>query len=315
MKQEILLTGGGGFIGTHLADALRATYAVVIYDNFRRDSLQFASHLKDCNNVKIITGDVLDREALTRAMQHADAVIHLAAIAGVSSYYREPLNTLRVNILGTLNVLESMLSTGTRTMIDFSTSEVYGVDADHVTEEHPHGIGPVSQKRWVYAVSKLASEHFTLRYGEEHGLHCTCIRPFNIYGPGQTGEGAIRNFAAALLSNKPITIYGDGTDVRAWCYIDDLVTAILSILENPAAGGKAFNIGNPSQAFTTTQLATMMIQLFGKGSICYVPAEHAPIRLRIPDISRAREILGFKPKVSLEEGLKKTFEWYKETTV
>jgi len=94
-------------------------------------------------------------------------------------------------------------------MIDFSTSEVYGVSADHVTGEHPHGIGPVSRKRWVYTTNRLASEHCTLRYGAEYGLDCACIRPFTIYGPGQTGEGAIRSFAAALLSNKPITIYGD----------------------------------------------------------------------------------------------------------
>ena len=312
---KILLTGGAGFIGTHLAEVLRQKHSIVIYDNFRRDSLKFAPQLKNDSNLKVIEGDILDLESLRSAMEGVDAVIHLAAIAGVSSYYRESTKTLRVNILGTLNVLESMLSAGTRTMIDFSTSEVYGISADHVTEEHPHGIGPVSQKRWVYATSKLASEHFTLRYGEEHGLDCACIRPFNIYGPGQTGEGAIRNFAAALLSNKPITIYGDGADVRAWCYIDDLVTAIISILEKPGASGQSFNIGNPSQAVSTTQLATMMIQLYGKGSICYVPAEHAPIRLRIPDISRAREILGFEPKVSLEEGLKKTIQWYEETTV
>lgn len=310
---KILLTGGGGFIGTHLADALRHKYSVVIYDNFRRDSLRFNPEVRDCAQVKVITGDILELESLRAAMEGVDAVIHLAAIAGVSSYYQESSKTLRVNILGTLNVLESMLSTGTQTMIDFSTSEVYGIDADHVTEEHTHGIGPVSQKRWVYAVSKLASEHFTLRYGEEHGLHCTCIRPFNIYGPGQTGEGAIRNFAGELLSNKLITIYGDGADVRAWCYIDDLVTAIVSILDNPAASGQSFNIGNPSQAVNTTQLAGMMIRLFGKGSMCHVPAEHAPIRLRIPDITRARKILGFEPKISLEEGLKKTLEWYKET--
>ena len=312
---KILLTGGAGFIGTHLAEVLRKKHSIVIYDNFRRDSLQFAPQLKNDTSLEVIKGDILDLESLRSAMEGVDTVIHLAAIAGVSSYYRESSKTLRVNILGTLNVLEAMLPAGTQTMIDFSTSEVYGINADHVTEEHPHGIGPVSQQRWVYATSKLASEHFTLRYGEEHGLRCTCIRPFNIYGPGQTGEGAIRNFAAALLSNKPVTIYGDGADVRAWCYIDDLVTAVISILGNPAASGKAFNIGNPSQAVSTTQLATMMIQVNGHGSICYVPAEHAPIRLRIPDISRAREILGFEPKVSLEEGLKKTLEWYKETTV
>jgi nucleoside-diphosphate-sugar epimerase len=271
--------------------------------------------LQESNDVEILKGDVLNFDSLKSAVRGASAVIHLAAIAGVSSYYKEPLKTLRVNTLGTLNVLEAMVDAGVRKIIDFSTSEVYGVNADHVNEEDPHSIGPVSQKRWVYATSKLVSEHLTLRYGEEYGLQSMCLRPFNIYGPGQTGEGAIRNFAGALVAGKPITIYGDGKDVRAWCFIDDLVEAVTIMLKKPGASGMTFNIGNPSQTVTTAQLAEMMIRIYGKGSITYVEAEHTPIRLRIPDITRAKEILGFEPKVSLEEGLKKTLKWYKEITL
>jgi nucleoside-diphosphate-sugar epimerase len=313
-KKSVLLTGGAGFIGTHLADALKEKYDIIIYDALRRDTLSFFPHLKHHPSVKIIVGDVLNYDYLKASMNGVFAVIHLASIAGVSSYYQESFRTLRVNILGTINVLDAMLHSGTKMIIDFSTSEVYGVDANNVDEEHLHGIGPVSQKRWVYAVSKLASEHLTLRFAEEYNLQGICVRPFNIYGPGQTGEGAIRNFVLSLIAGKPIVIYGNGTDVRAWCYIDDLVHSVITMLETPEAIGMVFNIGNPSQAINTRDLAAMIIRLYGSGSITYAATEHAPIRLRIPNINRARAILGFEPKVSLEEGLKRTLQWYQRET-
>ena len=310
--KKILITGGGGFIGTHLAENLCRENQVVIYDNLWRNSLLYVPALKQNPYVTIVQGDVLDGEKLEASMEGVDIVIHMAAIAGVSNYYKHPTKTLRVNIFGTVNVLEAMLKTGAKQMIDFSTSEVYGVKAENVDEESPHGIGPVSQQRWVYAVSKLASEHFTLRYGEEFGLKCTNVRPFNIYGPRQTGEGAISNFARALIAGKPITIYGDGMDVRAWCYVSDMVEAVDKILNIPAAAGKAFNIGNTSQPVTTRQLAETAIKVFGKGDIEFAEREHAPIMYRSPDLTRAREILGYEPQMNLEEGLKKTIEWFQE---
>lgn len=313
MTNKILLTGGGGFIGTHLTEALRNDSYIVIYDNFRRDSLTYVETLRNSKNVRVTQGDILDAKALEQAMQDVDTVIHLAAIAGVSTYYTDPLLTLKVNILGTLNVLDTMLKTGAKTIIDFSTSEVYGVMADNVDEEQPHGIGPVSQKRWVYATSKLASEHLTLRYAEAYGLQGICLRPFNIYGPRQTGEGAIRNFLVNLKQGSPIKIYGDGSDIRAWCYVSDMVDAVKLILRKASlCSGMAFNIGNPAQAFTTKQLAELIIKTFGIGTIEYIEAEHAPIRKRIPDITRARTVLGFEPKVSLVQGLGKTMEWFWE---
>ena len=312
MKKKLLITGGGGFIGTHLAEALLGCYDVVLFDNFRRDSLRYAPHLKDRAGVSVVPGDVLDPSAVERAMRGAEAVLHLAAIAGVSSYYREPTRTLRVNIFGTVNVLEAMLRTGTRRMIDFSTSEVYGPEANNVHEECPHGIGPVSDPRWVYAVSKLASEHFALRHGEEHGLLCSCVRPFNIYGPRQTGEGAISNFCRDLLAGKPLTVHGDGSDVRAWCYVSDLVGAVCRMLETPESAGKTFNLGNPSQVVTTRQLAELLIRIHGRGTITHAPVQHTPVRFRSPSVGRAKQVLGFAPRVSLEEGLKRTLDWYRE---
>jgi len=310
MQGKILITGGTGFIGTHLAESLRHEYDIVLFDNYRRDSVRHIPELAEAGNVRIIRGDVLDLQALTEAMNGADIVLHLAAIAGVSSYYNEPVATLRVNILGTLNVLEAMRHTGTRRMIDFSTSEVYGVHADNVDEEAPHGIGPVSERRWVYAVSKLASEHFTLRYGEEYGMECTCIRPFNIYGPRQTGEGCISNFCNNLISGEPLLIHGRGEDVRAWCYITDMVEAVRLILKIPESIGKAFNIGNPAAAASTMEIAELLIAAYGRGEIKFVEAPHSGIARRIPNIDRARNLLGFHPKVALPEGLAQTLRWY-----
>jgi nucleoside-diphosphate-sugar epimerase len=312
MKTKILITGGGGFIGTHLAEALANDYRIVLYDTFRRDSLKFCPHLTSNSDIQIARGDVLSRTSLETAMKGVEAVIHLAAIAGVSSYYREPVETLRVNILGTLNVLEAMLASHVTRLVAFSTSEVYGPDADNVSEESVHIIGPVTQKRWVYAVSKLASEHITLRFAEQYGLVCSSVRPFNIYGPRQTGEGAISNFATQLVNRKPLTVYGDGTDVRAWCYISDMVRGVKLILERPASSGHVFNIGNPNEPISTRQLADTMVQLFGSGDIVYAITDHTSIRFRRPNINKASALLGYEPKVTLLEGLTATLKWYQE---
>ena len=314
-KQKILITGGAGFIGSHLAEALAPQYDVVLFDNLRRNSLRYFGDDTLPDGVTFVEGDVLDAAMLRQAMEGSDIVLHLAAIAGVSSYYSESSMTLRVNILGTLNVLESMLATGTKQLIDFSTSEVYGAQARNVSELSAHCIGPVHEKRWVYAVSKLASEHLALRYGEEHGLRCSCIRPFNVYGPRQTGEGAISNFCESLIAGRPLTIYGDGQDRRAWCFVSDLVDGTLRVVQTPDAAGKAFNIGNPSQVVTTTDLAELLIEVHGSGTIQFRESTHAPIQFRSPDIARAQAILKYEPAVELEEGLSRTLAWYKETCV
>jgi nucleoside-diphosphate-sugar epimerase len=311
MKRKILITGGAGFIGTHIAERFKNDCSLTLYDNFRRDSLKYLPGLQDIPDVKIIKADILDLNALESAMKGVDTVIHLAAIAGVSSYYTDSVNTLKVNILGTLNVLETMLKTGTNQMLDFSTSEVYGIDAENVTEEHPHCIGPVSQKRWVYAVSKLASEHLSLRYAEQHGMKNICIRPFNVYGPGQTGEGALSNFFNNLNQNKPVKIQGDGNDTRAWCFVSDVVNAVQLAIDNPEAAGRVFNIGNPTQTVTVKKLAEMVIDAYGGGELEYVEAARAPIHKRSPDITLATSILGWRPEVDLTTGIRKTCDWFK----
>ena len=148
-------------------------------------------------------------------------------------------------------MLEAARAAGVERFIYFSTSEVFGSAARDVTEEDPHGIGPVSDRRWVYATSKLAGEHFALRYGEEYGIAATCLRPFNIYGPRQTGEGAIANFCKAALRGDTLTVYGDGAAVRSWCFVSDMVDAVVGSLQRSEAAGQSFNIGNPDTGITT----------------------------------------------------------------
>jgi UDP-glucose 4-epimerase len=239
--------------------------------------------------------------------------VHLAAIAGVSSYYAEPVRTLEVNVLGTVNTLRAAVHSRVGCFVDFSTSEVFGPEAEGVNEESRHGIGPVSDRRWVYATSKLVSEHFTLRYGEQHGFRAVTVRPFNIYGPRQTGEGAIANFCTAALRNEALKIYGDGSALRAWCFVDDLVDAVEEILKNPNIGGAAFNVGNPREVVTTLELARRVAALVPGARIEHVDTDRAEVRARVPDIARARRVLGFEPHVDLDEGLRRTLAWYQET--
>jgi UDP-glucose 4-epimerase len=311
MNPKIVITGGAGFIGTHLAERLQDRGQLVLFDNLRRNSLSAVPALQQAPNVQFIQGNVLDRQQLDRSFAGASTVLHLAAIAGVSSYYNQPLDTLRVNLLGTVNVLEAAAAAGVKRLVYLSTSEVFGPDAMWVSEESPHHIGNVSDKRWVYATSKLAGEQFVMRSGEAHGISCTILRPFNVYGPRQTGEGAISNFCAAALAGQPLSVYGDGSAIRAWCYVSDFVDAVIATLGRPEAIGQDFNIGNPREVETTLGLARWVARLVPGTTIQMKEVKRAEVRGRVPVIDKARRLLQFEPKVDLAEGLRRTLDWYR----
>lgn len=309
---RITLTGGAGFIGTHLAERLCDQAEIVLFDNFRRDSLSALPKLSNHPNVKVTSGDVLEPASVRAALEGSDTVVHMAAIAGVSSYYNEPLRTLKVNILGTVNVLEQAVQAGVKNFVHFSTSEVFGSNALWVDESCPYQIGPVTDRRWTYATSKLAGEQFTLRFGEQYGMKCSIVRPFNIYGPRQTGEGAISNFCRAIVEGKTLKVYGDGSPLRAWCFVSDMVDAVMAVLATPEAAGQAFNIGNPREVETTLGLARRVAQLGNGVRIEMEAIDRAEVRARIPNIDRARQVLKFEPKVSLEQGLRETLAWFQK---
>ena len=308
---RILITGGAGFIGTHLAERLSQNSEVVLFDNGRRDSLSLAPQLQNHPNIRVQPGDTLDSSSVRGAFDGGvDAVIHLAAIAGVSSYYREPVKTLQVNILGTVNVLEEAAKRKIKHFVYFSSSEIFGADALWVSEDHPCGIGTSSDRRWVYATSKLASEHLCLRYAETYGFCATVVRPFNIYGPRQVGEGAVSNFCRAAAEGQPMTVYGDGSPIRAWCYIKDLVDAVCRILARREACPTVFNIGNPREIESTLGLARRIARLVPDSRIQFQSVDRAEVRVRVPAIDRARQFLAFEPQVDLEQGLALTLDWF-----
>jgi len=303
-----VITGGAGFIGSHLAERLAERGRVVLFDNLRRNSLT-GTGLAESPAIELVEGDIRDRDAVHEVVDGADAVFHLAAIAGVSSYYEEPETTLRVNIDGTAGVVDAVVATGARRLVYLSTSEVHGPNAHDVNEESPCAIGPSSERRWVYATSKLAGEHLVLRGGESNGFAATVLRPFNVYGPRQTGEGAIRNFCLAAVEGEPLVVYGDGSAVRAWCYVDDFVDAALLALDSEAAVGQVFNIGNPDASVDTNELAALVAKLAPSARVEPGNVSRAEVAYRTPVIEKARRLLGFEPSVSLAAGLERTIAW------
>ena len=312
--KKIFITGGAGFIANTLIANLVANNEIVVYDNFHRDTLSNSPYAEH-PNITIVKGDVLDFDHLCQAMTGADAVVHAAGIAGIDTVIKDPVKTMRVNMIGTANALEAArLNKVKDRFIDFSTSEVFGSMAFKSSEEDMTVAGSAGEARWVYAVSKLAGEHLAHAYHKQYQLPVVTVRPFNVYGPGQTGEGAIQIFIKRALKNEEIFINGDGAQIRAWCYVDDFVECLMTCLENPAAIGHSFNLGNARAVITTLGLAQTVCRVLNSTSkITHRPPLSADIELRIPSVKKAEEVLGFKAKIDLEEGIKRTAEWFKQT--
>jgi UDP-glucose 4-epimerase len=310
--KKIFVTGGGGFIGSSLIEPLIERNEIVVYDNFSRDSLQHRSY-RGHSNLTVIEGDVLDFEAVREAIQGAELVVHCAAIAGIDTVIEKPVATMRVNMIGSANVLQAASELpGCERVVCFSTSEIFGQRAFRSDETDPAVLGQVGEARWTYAVSKLAEEHLAIAYHREQRLPTTVVRPFNIYGPGQIGEGALRTFIRRAIRNETIEIHGDGTQIRAWCYVDDMVEGTLIALEHPAAVGEAFNIGNQRAVVTIYGLASAVVRVLeSKSDIVFTRKDYADVELRIPSVDKARRLIGFEAKVDLEDGIRRTAEYYR----
>ena len=309
-----MLTGGAGFIGTTLTRRLIDDNEIVVLDNLHRDALA-GTDVSGHPNLTFVQADVLDAEAVRDVVRGATHVVHLAAIAGVDTVLESPVRTMRVNMIGTYNVLEAAQATidTVERLIDLSTSEVFGRHAYKVEEIHETAQGSVGEARWTYAVSKLAGEHMAHAYYDELGLPTCSIRPFNVYGPGQIGGGAIRAFIETVLAGEDLIIHGDGSQVRAWCYVDDLVDALLLVLERPEAVGEVFNVGNERSVLTVLELATQIRELMGsEAEIKFRPLHYTDVEMRIPNVDKARKLLDWEAKVDLDEGLSRTIAWYRE---
>lgn len=311
-NKKIFISGGAGFIANTLIKSLISDNKIIAFDNFQRDTLSNSGIAKHVN-LTIIKGDVLNQDALIQSMEGSDIVVHAAGIAGIDTVIIDPVRTMRVNMIGTANALEAAIINKVKDrFIDFSTSEIFGTMAYKSTEDSNTVSGSAGEARWVYAVSKLAGEHLTHAYYKQHKLPTVTVRPFNVYGPGQTGEGALQIFIKRALKNEDIFINGDGTQIRAWCYVDDFVDCLLRCLEDPKAIGESFNLGNARAVMTTLGLAqTVCRVLNSKSRILFRDQLSADIELRIPSVEKAERILGFKAKVDLDEGIVRTAEYFK----
>lgn len=316
--KTFFITGGCGFVGSNLCQRLIDDNKIIVYDNKRRDALQY-TEINHHPNLEIVEGDILDIERMEKALnkQKIDIFVHLAAMAGVSSYYNFPIQTMEVNILGTYNVLNLVKKLkDLELFMNFSSSEVYGPFIFGAREEAVTSQGKAGESRWTYAVSKLSGEHMAFAFAKVYQLPVLSIRPFNIYGPGQIGEGAIQIFVPSALKNEVIRVSGDGNQIRAWCYIDDMIDGIVLCMQNKKAIGEVLNIGNPRGTITVLRLVETIIRLTNsKSEVAFVPHIVEDISLRVPDIEKAERILGFRPKVDLEEGLIKALDWYRQVEI
>lgn len=315
-NETIFITGGAGFIGSTLAAFLIEENKVIIYDNFSRNALKSKSYLNH-PNLKIIDGDILDSIHLKESIVGATYVIHCAGIAGIDTVVQSPITTMQVNMIGSANLLEAASELpNIKRVVCFSTSEVFGQIAFQSNEASPAVLGAVGEARWTYAVSKLAEEHLAYSYYKERGLPTVTVRPFNVYGPGQVGEGALKTFIIRALENQNISIHGDGTQIRAWCYVDDMVKGVLHCLTSENAIGESFNIGNTRTVTTIYGLANTVIRVLNsKSNITFTPKYSADIELRIPSTSKARLLLDFEAEVDLEEGILRTADFYKSSAI
>ena len=311
--QRILITGGAGFIGSTLASRIIDDNEIVILDTFARNSLRYHPGLEEHPNLTIRRGSVLEPSDIETAMEGATQVVHCAAIAGIDSVGTHPTRTMEINVIGTWRVLEAAVKQGNiARFVDFSTSEVFGQRAWRVSEDDNTVVAPVGEARWTYAVSKLATEHMAHAYYKEYGLPTVCLRPFNCYGPRQVGEGAIHYFIKQAVAGEPVTVHNDGSQIRAWCYVDDLVDALCRSLVLDEAAGESFNIGNAGATTTIRGLAEEVVRLSGGNSeIRFVERAGPDVELRVPNVDKAARLLGFRAPTDLTEGLLKTIEWFR----
>jgi nucleoside-diphosphate-sugar epimerase len=310
--QRILITGGAGFIGTALAERLVEENEVVILDQCFENTPLSYTDLQDSPRVQCVKGDILDTALVQDLVLSVDSLIHLAAVVGVRNVLARARRTIQVNFNGTSSLLAATEQhPGLKRFVYFSTSEVFGANSFRVHEGVYSSIGSVTEARWSYSISKLAGEHLLHCYHREFGLPSVIVRPFNVFGPRRLGDHAMLRFIAQAQAGQPLEIHGDGSQIRSWCYIDDFVDAIVASLACEGAVGEDFNIGNPRNTLTIYDLAKTVVRLLDSSSdIHFVEVGFSDIDIRVPQTEKARRVLGFEPRVELEEGVIRTAEWY-----
>ena len=306
-KRRALVTGGAGFVGSHLCERLLAEgYRVLCMDNLRTGSLENVAHLKNSLDFEYVEHDVTTYIDCPDAL---DEVYHFASPASPIDFERIPIPILKVGALGTYNALGLAKAKGARFMLA-STSEVYGDPLVHPQpEEYWGNVNPIGV-RGVYDEAKRYAESITMAYHRYHGVDTRTVRIFNTYGPRMRPDDGrmIPNFVSQALSDDPITIYGDGSQTRSVQYVDDLIEGIIRLMRSDET--RPVNIGNPVE-YTVKEVAELILELSGSASeITYKPLPKDDPKQRCPHITRAREVLGWEPRVEAEEGISLTIDWF-----
>jgi UDP-glucose 4-epimerase len=314
---RVLITGGAGFVGSHLVDALlQRGDEVFVLDNLSTGSIDNITQYKEHPRFHYTIDSVSNEPLLAEMIDTCDTVVHLAAAVGVKLIVEAPVHTIETNVHGTEVVLKHA-NKKKKLVVIASTSEVYGKStAVPFNEEADLVLGPTVKHRWAYACSKLIDEFLALAYWKERKLPVIIVRLFNTVGPRQTGQYGmvIPNFVSQALAGRPITVFGDGSQCRSFTYVGDVVQAIVALINEPAAIGQVFNIGNGSE-ISMNALAEKVKALTGSTSdIVRIPYERAyeagfeDMPRRVPDLTKLEQLIGYKPTVELDEILEKVIE-------
>lgn len=317
-KKHFLVTGGAGFIGSHLCEELlRLGHSVAAIDDLSTGRMSNLTSCMEYSNFHFARSNIMDQTVLDRLASSADVIIHLAAAVGVQLIIEKPVHTIETNIRGTEAVLQSALRYNCKVLIA-STSEVYGKGIKvPFKEEDDVVLGTTDKSRWAYAASKMVDEFLAHAYFREYGLGTTFFRLFNTVGPRQSGQYGmvIPRMIRRALKNQPIDVYGDGTQCRCFCHVSDVINALIGLTESTDTHGRLFNIG-ATEEISILGLAERIKTLTGSSSeIRLIPYSEAygpgfeDMARRIPDTSRIHSLLGWSPKHSLDEILKSVIEY------
>jgi UDP-glucose 4-epimerase len=309
--RSALITGGAGFIGSHLSELLLGEgWEVFALDDLSTGSERNVAHLRERRDFHLIVDSVLKSSVVNELVHRCDVVFHLAAAVGVRLIVEQPVHTLVTNIQGTENVLEHCNRFGKRVLVA-STSEVYGDrrEPESLDEQSRRVYGPTTARRWAYAESKALDEFLALAYHQERGLDCVIARLFNTVGPRQSGEYGmvIPRFISAALAGRTIEIHGDGSQTRCFCHVQDTIRALGALMDDPATSGEIFNVGS-TESVTISELAARVLELTGgRSQVVYIPYDQVygqgieDMLHRRPSIEKIRSTVGWEPTRSLDE--------------
>jgi len=314
-QRHVLVTGGAGFLGSHLCERLLSQgHRVLCVDNFFTGTRRNVEHLLGNARFELMRHDVTLPLSLPASVEAGiDRIYNLASPASPVHYQHDPVQTTKTNVLGAIHMLELARRTGAR-ILQASTSEVYGDPQVHPQPESYWGnVNPIGV-RSCYDEGKRCAETLFFDYHRQHGVDIRVARIFNAYGPRMDPKDGrvVPNFIVQALRGEPITVYGQGRQTRSFCFVDDLVDGLARFMEAEPGGSGPVNIGNPEE-FTVRDLATLVIELTGSSSmLAFAPLPSDDPLQRRPDVGAARQMFGWEPRVSLEEGLRKTIDWFED---